>query len=209
MTQANLTGFAPTWSSRWCTYGKHWAETAAGGETRKWKSRWCPDCAKAYDLAYYRANRESRIAFIQSRYYSDIEKSRAASRATYHRLKASNPDRFRDATRGYRLRRKSANSEQVLAYGRYYSRLRRARKRNAVCKHGQGCFDNAAETALANAKKRCAMCGTRNAEWQADHIVALANGGIDCKFNFQLLCKPCNSGKQARPAKDGAQGTLI
>lgn len=43
---------------------------------------------------------------------------------------------------------------------------------------------------------RCVRCGATE-DLEADHIVAMANGGTDDLANLQALCAPCNSAKGA------------
>jgi 5-methylcytosine-specific restriction endonuclease McrA len=42
----------------------------------------------------------------------------------------------------------------------------------------------------------CAGCGIEASEWQADHIIAVVNGGGGCGLEgFQTLCLPCHKRK--------------
>lgn len=57
---------------------------------------------------------------------------------------------------------------------------------------------------------RCAECGRRignGVAWNADHIIALVNGGENREFNLQPLClKPCH---QAKTATDLAEKSTV
>ena len=48
---------------------------------------------------------------------------------------------------------------------------------------------------------RCAKCGRKlgpGVAWEADHIIAICNGGRNIESNYQPLCKvPCHSEKTA------------
>ncbi len=53
---------------------------------------------------------------------------------------------------------------------------------------------------MKNGNYMCAECGSRPPEvsLEIDHIVPLAQGGIDGVTNLQVLCSRCNQGKKAR-----------
>lgn len=71
-------------------------------------------------------------------------------------------------------------------------RNRRARKANAICQHGPGCFDRAAQSM----PQRCSVSGCRRRkDIHADHIISLDKEGLDCRDNLQPLCKSHNSSK--------------
>ena len=48
----------------------------------------------------------------------------------------------------------------------------------------------------------CAVCGRKTRDWEADHIIPVAEGGGGCTLeNFQTLCYDCHkrkTGEQAR-----------
>lgn len=71
-------------------------------------------------------------------------------------------------------------------------RTYRARQAGAVCDCGPGCFANAA----LRMRLVCRYCqATRRI--QADHIIPLSRGGLDCRHNLQPLCRACNARKGA------------
>ena len=44
----------------------------------------------------------------------------------------------------------------------------------------------------------CRMCGVYSESWDADHIIAVQNGGGGCDIsNFQTLCKECHKEKHS------------
>ena len=45
--------------------------------------------------------------------------------------------------------------------------------------------------------QRCSVPGCRRKDIHADHIIPLANGGLDCRDNLQPLCLHHNASKQA------------
>lgn len=49
--------------------------------------------------------------------------------------------------------------------------------------------------------ERCLRCGSTE-RLEMDHILALANGGLHCIMNLQILCKSCNSWKGDRVTID-------
>lgn len=59
----------------------------------------------------------------------------------------------------------------------------------------------------------CAECGRVDGEWEADHIVALVDGGAHCPTNIQRLCIECHKAKTlveaiARRRPYGVRGTV-
>lgn len=57
--------------------------------------------------------------------------------------------------------------------------------------------------ALVRDRFTCVSCGLRDrsgSSLEADHIVALADGGAHALENLQTLCKPCHKSKTLRDA---------
>lgn len=51
-------------------------------------------------------------------------------------------------------------------------------------------------------KGKCAHCGTNDKAWDADHIIAVVNGGWGCDLSgYQTLCKPCHKKKTQKDLK--------
>lgn len=51
----------------------------------------------------------------------------------------------------------------------------------------------------------CAHCGASDVPWQADHIIAVVNGGGGCGLDgYQTLCVPCHKKKTIIDLKCGS-----
>ena len=144
-----------------------------------WLGRWCPECQREYQRRYYAANADTERERKRQRYAANAD----AMREYHRRYRAANADVMRE----YHRRWVAANPDAA----RKYQRNRRARKANAICEHGPGCFDRAAQ----QMSQRCSVPGCRRKDIHADHIVSLAKGGLDCKANLQPLCSRHNSVK--------------
>ena len=155
---------------------------------RGWNKRQCPECWREYQRQYqcqrYAANPEA--ARERKRQYRAAHPEAERERERSRQRRAANPEAARERER----QRYAANPEGK----RKHRRIRRARKLNAVCQHGPGCFDQA----IATLPQRCAVPGCRRRQrLEADHIIPLAKGGLDCRDNLQLLCKSHNASKNA------------
>ena len=137
---------------------------------RQWHRKRCPDCGIAYHREYDALNPQVRQTAAANYRNADPER--------YRRMKSDSKKRHPDT----QLR-------NLRAY--------RARKANAICKHGAGCFDAAARLM----PKVCTYCGSTE-RIEADHIVALSRGGLDCRENLQPLCRDCNSRKGSNERAD-------
>ena len=165
---------APTPASKFCRNG-HWADTTDG---RKWHGKQCPDCRLA-------ANRkEERERRSDPAYREQQNANRKERRRTDPEYRARG-----NATRTIRKRNYGRTPEGKAA-NRKHIRNRRARKADAICAHGPGCFD----TAAATLPQVCAHCGT-DQRIEADHIIPISRGGLDCRHNQQPLCRQCNAAK--------------
>lgn len=83
------------------------------------------------------------------------------------------------------------------AQRKYGSAIRAWRKASAVCPHGAGCFSRAARAGRSAGGLACGVCRSTDLI-QADHMLPLAAGGMDCGDNLQWLCQPCNGSKSGR-----------
>ena len=177
---------------------------------RRWNRGWCPDCRKAYNAAHYAANRDKALARAKAAREANPDKVRAyqadyraAHRTQNRAYSAAYYAVHRDKWRGYNVAYNAtdAGKDAMRRAGRNY----RARKAAAICVHGAGCFDDAARMMPA----RCATPGCRRRRPDADHIIPLAQGGLDCRHNLQPLCHSCNSRKRDRLVDAQATGYLL
>lgn len=179
MTEPSL--FPPTWTCLWCTAGRHWVETA--GDSRQWHYRKCPDCKLDY----------------QRRQYADPtkrEQIRELANVSQRRRRADPENR------------KTERAYYKTPTGKAAKARRKARRdaRRNPCAHGPDCWRDAFK-AMHESSAVCAACGaTENIE--ADHVIPVARGGLDCKDNLQALCKPCNSSKGDKLPEEWQQNRL-
>ena len=160
---------------------------------KRWLGRWCPECQRDYHRQY-RATNADAIRERGRRYYAANPDAVRERKRRYYAANA-------DARREYQRRYDAVNSDRIRERMRLYSavhpevgRNRRARKLNAVCPHGRGCFHRA----IATLPQRCAVPGCRKrSNLHADHIIPLAGGGLDCKDNLQMLCAHHNRSKRS------------
>ena len=178
-------------------------------EGKGWHRQHCPVCVAEYKRQY-RADNTDAIRERDRQYYAA---NADAKRKYWRQWAAANPDAIREYSRKYRAanadakrerdrKYRATNADAIREHNRQYradnpevyrrgTRNRRARKHNAVCIHGPGCFDRAAK----QMPQRCTYCGTEQ-DIVADHYNPLANGGLDCKDNLQPACRSCNARKQ-------------
>ena len=152
-----------------------------------WTSRWC-----ATGRHWKETAGDERV--WTSRRCPDCNNARQKERY------ASDPEvRAAEIAKAGERHREYIRTPEGRAATRRAKRNRRARKRNAICQHGPGCFAAAAE----QMPQRCAVKGCRKRkDIEADHIVPIANGGPDCRWNLQPLCGSHNASKQASDPVD-------
>jgi 5-methylcytosine-specific restriction endonuclease McrA len=137
----------------------------------------------------------------------DPEKLRQLARRNYRENIVLRKKKHSDwCSRGDNLERKRASSRNWYAENPdkalEHSRRRRARKLKAQGSHS---LSDIAEI-LKQQRGRCAYCKSQmGIKYQIDHIVALSKGGSDDRRNIQLLCRPCNSKKHAKPPLEFAR----
>jgi len=132
-------------------------------------------------LRYYYRNRENILQKLKGN-------PAVAARVKLYRQE-KNPDRVRMQKRIYA----SANPDKM----RVLKSTQRARKRNAT---GIVSRDIVAKL-MTLQRGQCAVCrcDLRKEKTHLDHIEPLALGGAHDDKNMQLLCKPCNLSKHAKP----------
>ena len=218
---------APHWTDKWCTGATyrgdrlvmpHWACTALCGDARVWNWRQCPDChcarmnahnAVHIDLVRHRskerysARRDEILHRMRERHIADPDRRRRRDRERY----AANPEPHRRRDRERRASNPELERQRVRAYqqtpaGKAAIHRARMRRRDllgkAVCEHGTGC----AAAAVAELPSKCAVPGCRHTEIATDHIVPIARGGKDCRWNIQRLCAHHNQSKNASDPVD-------
>ena len=120
MEPLTLYPIAPTWTSKWCPYGQHWAETALGGDTRKWWGRRCPDCVNAYNTERRLENPDRHHAYQKAWRQAHPDKVRESKRR--RRRDATDEQRQKENT--YRRGWYASNREKERARIRADARRR-------------------------------------------------------------------------------------
>lgn len=78
---------------------------------------------------------------------------------------------------------------------RAYNAKRRARRYDAKGRFTKFTIENL----YCKQRGKCAVCSEYlHGKFEADHIIALANGGSNEALNIQLLCVECNRRKGAK-----------
>lgn len=213
---------------RYCPYGKHRFEPAAG-DTRTWGSlNICPDCMPAYFTEYYGHSYDDdaaeRIAEYRQHQNSPPSKERKAAQIAALRTQRAEARRRNQAQYDAEISRrasraahraKRAISKQHRQIDRVLgpSARRQIRERMGICEHGRGCMDTAFQLLVAQPKARCVHPECRKKRKQSkltkDHIIPLAAGGLSCRHNLQLLCQSHNSSKKDKLINAYETGRLI
>ena len=141
-------------------------------------------CTKEVNRARYLANREAMIA--NSKRWQQRNQDRDWLAKKKYRLE--NKEKVALIHKRWRAR----NPDKV----RLYAHNRRLKLRVSE-------LDFDAETILhmrAYQHNKCACCGVafNDIGYELDHIVPVAKGGQHTVWNLQLLCKSCNSSKNAK-----------
>mgnify|MGYP001164606646 CR=1 FL=1 len=140
---------------------------------------------KACRAEYSRQWREANPEYSRQHYESNRERHREHFRQWYR------------ANREKRLKYKRQWRQDNPDKARAHVARRRARKLNAQTKPIN--WDILRDVWGEN--PMCIYCRTKPMEhW--DHIVALANGGVDATWNYAPACASCNSSKNAKDVVD-------
>jgi 5-methylcytosine-specific restriction endonuclease McrA len=160
-------------------------------------------------LAHYHANKEKINASTKIYREKNADAIRQRTRENYaansevyrERQKANrlrDPEKHREKSRLYKL----ANPD-VVAAG---NRKRKAMKKGATGTHTacdvMSIFDGQ-RGLCANCKKKLFRSGAK--KFHVDHVMPLAKGGSNDKYNLQLLCPSCNLSKHSKDPIDWAQ----
>lgn len=122
-------------------------------------------------------------------------------------------DRIREKTREYRKNNKQAIAELMRKWSAASLDKRSSyeRNRNAIKKNSSGSH-TAAEIKLIFESQRglCASCPNKlfrsgKNKFHVDHIMPLAKGGTNDRYNLQCLCPTCNMRKHAKDPFDWAK----
>lgn len=167
-----------------------------------------PDKIREYKKKYILENQEKVKQYSISRYANNLEREKSRSLA----YKLANPEKVKYSQQKYYI----ANSEKRKAYtaewrlknpgaGTVFSRNRRAAERKATGKHGRE------DIRLIFSQQRglCANCSASlvrsgRGKYHVDHIVPLAKGGSNDRYNLQCLCPDCNMRKRDKDPFDWA-----
>jgi 5-methylcytosine-specific restriction endonuclease McrA len=158
--------------------------------------RKCVECSKVNHDRWRAANPEKHRANDDRWRAANPDEARAA-RA---RWRAANPEKVKakdarwsaanpEKVRASHARWSAANPEKVRAW----NHTKRARR---LAAEGRFCAADVTRITKAQGGK-CACCRNRR-KLTVDHIVPLVRGGSNWPSNLQMLCKPCNSSKNAR-----------
>lgn len=170
---------------------------------KAWRRR--PEVMKkltSYSRGYREANKDKVRAFKGAW----RERNRDKTNAREREKRAFNPEPRKRAQKKFYENNKrkviesnkkwqKRNPERYRGLLRAAWSRRRARKRGAVGSH------NAAQLLdlLRKQKERCMECKKKIRKgWTVDHVMPLSKGGSNDIKNIQLLCRPCNTRKNAK-----------
>ena len=138
----------------------------------------CRDCSKAYNAAWYAANKERQIANAAA-WYAANKELKAATHAAW---RADNKERKAAYDAAWRV----ANPEKRKAS----FHLRRARVACAVPQRWRK--DESVTPDV------CYWCGCDDAVWHVEHIMPISLGGPAVESNEVRACESCNMAKSAK-----------
>lgn len=167
---------------------------------------------------HYQANRDKALEYRKS--YRELNKKTIAEKnKTYKKTKnigvIKNIVRKRkDEILSEKKEWRKNNKDKLSSYAKewrknnhdktsHYHRVRRAIKRSALGSHSA----DDVQLLLVMQKNKCAVCHISILKgYHVDHVIPLAIGGTNDKWNLQLLCPTCNMSKGAKHPIDFMQG---
>jgi len=139
---------------------------------------------------YYKLNRDILCAKTRAWAAANRQRKTEADKAYYE----ANKEKHNASVRAW----KEAHKDVV----NLHNRNRRARKEESSGTHTASDI----RQILSLQKSKCAACKTKlSSGYHVDHVIALANGGSNDKYNLQILCQPCNNSKHAKDPIDFMQ----
>lgn len=152
--------------------------------------------------ARYRAKHPGKAsARAQAWKESNRERARANARRSAKKKYDAHPEAMRRRAAAWR----SANKEKVKAMNAaWYAanpsamRVKNATRRARKLKAGGNYTERDVRELFALQKGRCPVCHDELVEYHVDHVVPLALGGGNGRYNIQLLCPDCNIHKHAK-----------
>lgn len=166
-----------------------------------------PEAFKVVKKRHYEKNKDKALSYASAYREENREKIKAATagkHATFSaRYRQKNPERCRQMTQAWKdanpEQRAQTNAEWVhknLHKCRTYQHNRRAKK----AANGGTLSPDLAITLYAKQRGKCTCCGVAlGDDYEMDHIVPLALGGVNSDENIQLLTSRCNRQKGAKP----------
>lgn len=164
------------------------------------KQRYIKNREKMLEYAkQYRNNNKEKLYELNKQYRNNNKESLVERKKQYYnknidKILKNHSQYYNDNKEKalkYRKQYVISNPEKI----REFNRNRRAREKNAP---GKNTRHDIAQL-LVLQKSKCAVCRCSiNNCYHVDHIVPLAKGGSNDKFNLQLLCQPCNQSKHAK-----------
>lgn len=187
-------GCVPLKTCTKCSIEKDLSEFHSHKETADRLRPECKECIKAYHRAYHLKNRD--IQLEKQRIY------KAANKAAISDAGALYYEKNREAIIARVDRYRHEHYDSVLQV----LRNRRARKKNATGTHTKQDI----QALVFLQKGKCAACRVKlllegKGKYHIDHIISLAKGGTNDKYNLQILCPSCNLSKHAKDPIEWAQ----
>jgi predicted restriction endonuclease len=149
-------------------------------------TRWCQEHPEAVHIIkerWRRGNLEHILAKQRERYAQDLEKSRQLARQRRKKAYASNPERFREYSKGQYARRRGAPVNDLTA---------------AQWKEIKEQYDH-----------RCVYCGRKMQRLTQDHITPVTKHGPHTLHNIVPCCLSCNAKKRTGPPLKPVQPLLL